>query len=140
MLHREGLDAYVVRRLDLPFRDVDWTVWDDLLRKVHHPKEEVGVALVGKNIDLHDAYLSVAEALRAGGFAHEAAVRIRWVPSDECADPHGAATAELHDVDGDLRARAGSASAASTASSAPSPTPAPTGSPRSACAWVCSAW
>ena len=82
VLHREGLDAYVVRRLDLPFRDVDWTTWDDLLRKVHHPKEEVTVALVGKYIDLHDAYLSVAEALRAGGFAHEAAVRIRWVPSD----------------------------------------------------------
>ena len=41
VLHREGLDAYVVRRLDLPFRDVDWTVWDDLLRRVHHPKEEV---------------------------------------------------------------------------------------------------
>ena len=38
VLHREGLDAYVVRRLDLPFRDVDWTVWDDLLRRVHHPK------------------------------------------------------------------------------------------------------
>ena len=38
VLHREGLDAYVVRRLDLPFRDVDWTVWDDLLRRVHHPQ------------------------------------------------------------------------------------------------------
>ena len=97
VLHREGLDAYVVRRLDLPFRDVDWTVWDDLLRKVHNPQEEVTVALVGKYVDLHDAYLSVAEALRAGGFAHEAAVRIRWVPSDECADPHGAHR-ELHDV------------------------------------------
>jgi len=98
VLHREGLDAYVVRRLDLPFRDVDWTTWDDLLRKVHHPKEEVTVALVGKYIDLHDAYLSVAEALKAGGFAHETAVRLRWVPSDECADPHGAHR-ELHDVD-----------------------------------------
>ena len=64
VLHREGLDAYVVRRLGLPFRDVDWTVWDDLLRRVHHPKEEVTIALVGKYVDLHDAYLSVAEALR----------------------------------------------------------------------------
>ena len=66
MLHSEGLDAYVVRRLNLPFRDVDWTQWDDLLRRVHHPAEEVTVALVGKYIDLPDAYLSVAEALRAG--------------------------------------------------------------------------
>ncbi|WP_028660730.1 CTP synthase [Nocardioides insulae] len=98
VLHREGLDAYVVRRLDLPFRDVDWTVWDDLLRRVHHPKEEITVALVGKYIDLPDAYLSVAEALRAGGFANEARVELRWIPSDECETPAGAAK-HLHDVD-----------------------------------------
>ena len=98
VLHREGLDAYLVRRLDLPFRDVDWTVWDDLLRRVHHPKEEVTVALVGKYVDLPDAYLSVAEALRAGGFAHEAKVQIRWVASDECQTPAGAAR-NLQDVD-----------------------------------------
>jgi CTP synthase len=98
VLHREGLDAYLVRRLDLPFRDVDWTVWDDLLRRVHHPKEEVTVALVGKYVDLPDAYLSVAEALRAGGFAHEAKVQLRWVASDECQTPAGAAR-NLQDVD-----------------------------------------
>ena len=98
VLHREGLDAYVVRRLDLPFRDVDWTDWDDLLRRVHHPAEEVTVALVGKYIDLPDAYLSVAEALRAGGFAHEAKVHLRWIASDECATPSGAAR-QLSDVD-----------------------------------------
>jgi CTP synthase len=98
VLHREGLDAYVVRRLDLPFRDVDWTDWDELLRRVHHPAEEVSVALVGKYVDLHDAYLSVAEALRAGGFAHDARVDLRWVPSDECEDPAGAAR-HLSDVD-----------------------------------------
>jgi CTP synthase len=91
VIHREGLDAYVVRRLALPFRDVDWTVWDDLLRRVHHPTEEVSIALVGKYIDLPDAYLSVAEALRAGGFAHEAKVKLHWIPSDECATPAGAA-------------------------------------------------
>src|SRR6476620_3854682 len=98
VLHRECLDAYVVRRLDLPFRDVDWTMWDDLLRRVHHPKEDVVVALVGKYIDLPDAYLSVAEALRAGGFAHEAKVHLRWIPSDECQTPAGASR-HLSDVD-----------------------------------------
>lgn len=98
VLHREGLDAYLVRRLDLPFRDVDWTVWDALLQRVHHPSEEVTVALVGKYVDLPDAYLSVAEALRAGGFANDAKVHLRWVPSDECATPAGAARA-LEDVD-----------------------------------------
>ena len=98
VLHTEGLDAYVVRRLNLPFRDVDWTVWDDLLRRVHHPSEEVTIALVGKYIDLPDAYLSVAEALRAGGFAHEAKVNLVWVPSDECQTHEGAAR-HLADVD-----------------------------------------
>ena len=98
VLHREGLDAYVVRRLDLPFRDVDWTRWDDLLRRVHHPNEEVTVGLVGKYIDLPDAYLSVVEALRAGGFAHEAKVNVRWIPSDECETPAGARR-HLEDVD-----------------------------------------
>ena len=98
VLHREGLDAYLVRRLNLPFRDVDWTLWDDLLKRVHHPNEEVTVALVGKYIDLPDAYLSVVEALRAGGFAHEAKVNIEWVPSDDCATPDGAAR-RLGDVD-----------------------------------------
>jgi CTP synthase len=99
VLHAEGLDAYVVRRLGLPFRDVDWTAWDDLLRRVHHPAHDVTVALVGKYIDLPDAYLSVTEALRAGGFANDARVNIRWVTSDDCSTPEGAAAA-LAGVDG----------------------------------------
>ena len=99
VLHREGLDAYVVRRLDLRFRDVDWTRWNDLLQRVHHPQEEVVVALVGKYVDLPDAYLSVVEALRAGGFANRAKVGIRWVPADACATQEGAAR-HLSDVDG----------------------------------------
>jgi CTP synthase len=99
VLHSEGLDAYVVRRLDLPFRDVDWTQWDELLRRVHDPADEVTIALVGKYVDLPDAYLSVAEAIRAGGFAHDAKVHLRWVPSDECATEAGAAQ-HLGDVDG----------------------------------------
>ncbi|WP_063713340.1 CTP synthase [Nocardia tenerifensis] len=98
VLHREGLDAYVVRKLGLPFRDVDWTVWGDLLDRVHSPRETVEVALVGKYVDLPDAYLSVTEALRAGGFASRAKVLIRWVPSDECETPAGAQSA-LRDVD-----------------------------------------
>ncbi|MGI8700686.1 MAG: CTP synthase, partial [Nocardioidaceae bacterium] len=98
VLHSEGLDAYVVRRLALPFRDVDWRQWDELLHSVHHPAEEVTVALVGKYIDLPDAYLSVAEALRAGGFPTSTRVNIRWVASDECATREGAA-ANLADVD-----------------------------------------
>ncbi|MDP9182817.1 MAG: CTP synthase [Actinomycetota bacterium] len=101
VLHSEGLDAYVVRRLGLPFRDVDWTDWDQLLQRVHHPAREVTVALVGKYVDLPDAYLSVTEALRAGGFHNDAKVVIRWVPSDDCETPDGAAKA-LDGVDGVL--------------------------------------
>ncbi len=90
VIHSEGLDAYVVRRLGLPFRDVDWTNWDDLLRRVHHPSNEVTIGLVGKYIDLPDAYLSVTEAIRAGGFHHDCKVNLRWVSSDDCATPEGA--------------------------------------------------
>ncbi len=101
VLHGEGLDAYVVRRLGLPFRDVDWAVWGDLLGRVHNPKETVRIAVVGKYVDLPDAYLSVTEALRAGGFAHRAKVEIVWVASDSCETPAGAAHA-LSGVDGVL--------------------------------------
>jgi CTP synthase len=90
VLHSEGLDAYVIRRLGLPFRDVDWHDWDELLRRVHNPEHGVEIALVGKYIDLPDAYLSVTEAMRAGGFHHDAKVSIRWVASDECQTDAGA--------------------------------------------------
>jgi CTP synthase len=101
VLHSEGLDAYVVRRLGLPFRDVDWSDWDELLRRVHRPARSVTIALVGKYVDLPDAYLSPAEALRAGGFGNDARVNIRWVPSDECETPEGAAR-QLDGADGIL--------------------------------------
>ncbi len=98
VLYSEGLDGYVVRRLGLECGDVVWGEWNDLLERVHHPKHQVKIALVGKYIDLPDAYLSVTEALRAGGFANDARVNIKWVPSDECETPEGAA-AQLADVD-----------------------------------------
>jgi CTP synthase len=98
VLHSEGLDAFVIRRMGIPFRDVKWEAWDNLLDRVHNPKHEVTVALVGKYIDLPDAYLSVTEALRAGGFANYARVNIRWVASDDCETEAGARTA-LGDVD-----------------------------------------
>jgi len=101
VLHREGLDAYVVRRLNLSFHDVDWTVWGDLLDRVHHPAETVRIAIVGKYIDLPDAYLSVTEALRAGGFAHHARVELVWVASDDC-QTYAGASAALGDVQGVL--------------------------------------
>ena len=91
VLHDEHLDTFIVRRLGLPFRDLDWEEWGGLLDRVHRPSREVTVALVGKYVDLPDAYLSVAEAIRAGGFAHGARANVRWVASDSCETPEGAA-------------------------------------------------
>ena len=98
VLYKEGLDSYVVKRLGVKCTDVVWGEWEDLLDRVHNPKHEITVALVGKYIDLPDAYLSVTEALRAGGFANYAKVNIKWVPSDNCATDKDAAT-NLGDVD-----------------------------------------
>ena len=98
VLHSEGLDSYVVKRLQLKCTDVVWGDWEDLLNKVHNPKHEVTVALVVKNIDLPDSYLSVTEALRAGGFANYAKVNIKWVTSDSCASEKEAQQ-NLGDVD-----------------------------------------
>ena len=90
VLHSEGLDSYVVKRLGFECHDVVWGDWDELLEKVHHPKHTVKVGLVGKYIDLPDAYLSVSEALRAGGFANIAKIEIVWIASDECETAEGA--------------------------------------------------
>ncbi|KGA03792.1 CTP synthetase [freshwater metagenome] len=98
VLFNEGLDAYVIRRLGLPARDLVWGEWDELLQRVHNPAHQVSVALVGKYVDLPDAYLSVTEALRAGGFANNAKVNIKWVASDDCETAEGALAA-LKDVD-----------------------------------------
>ena len=99
VLFNEGLDAYIVRELELPFKDVNWAEWEDLLERVHNPKEEVNIAIVGKYIDLPDAYLSVTEAVKAGGFANYAKTNVLWVAADECETVEGAAKA-LVNVDG----------------------------------------
>jgi CTP synthase len=90
VLHKEGLDSYLVRRLGLPANDVAWQEWDALLERVHNPAHTVKVGLVGKYVDLPDAYLSVTEALRAGGFANNAKVEINWIVSDDCETEAGA--------------------------------------------------
>jgi len=99
MLHDQHLDAYIIEQLGLVADDVNWDGWSELLETVHDPKFEVTIGLVGKYIDLPDAYLSVTEALKAGGFAHKTKVSIRWVASDTCETPEGAAK-QLSDLDG----------------------------------------
>ena len=99
VLHEQGLDKYITDALSLPVTDVDWTAWQLVLDAVREPKHEVTIGLVGKYIDLPDAYLSVTEALRAGGFAQQTKVKLEWIPSDTCETPEGAA-AMLAELDG----------------------------------------
>jgi CTP synthase len=98
VLHSEGLDSYIIRSLKLDVSDVDWSGWTPVLNAVHDPKHEITIGLVGKYIDLPDAYLSVTEALRAGGFAESTKVNIRWIKSDDCETDEGAAK-NLTDLD-----------------------------------------
>jgi CTP synthase len=92
MLNEQGLDSYIVDALGLGAKaaEVDWTRWSKVLNAVHNPKHEVTIGLVGKYIDLPDAYLSVTEALKAGGFAQETKVQVQWIASDLCETPEGA--------------------------------------------------
>lgn len=98
VLHAQHLDTYIIRRLGLPFRDVDWTTWGGLLDSVHNPKGEVNIGIVGKYIDLPDAYLSVAEAVRAAGFGANVKANVRWIASDDC--ENGNAENALAGLDG----------------------------------------
>ncbi|MBF4458946.1 CTP synthase [Pseudoclavibacter sp. VKM Ac-2867] len=98
VLRDQGLDEYIIEQLKLPAEPIEWSAWERLLEVVHQPKHQITVGLVGKYIDLPDAYLSVTEALRAGGFANQTRVKLRWIPSDECETAEGSA-AQLSDVD-----------------------------------------
>lgn len=83
MMQDEGLDSIVVNKLNLPDRPADMEDWKKMVHKILNPKKEVTVALVGKYVALHDAYLSVVEALSHAGVADETKVNIKWVDSEE---------------------------------------------------------
>lgn len=89
-LHRGGMDTFLVQRPGLTLRDADWTEWNGLRERVHNPSHRLEVALVGKYVDLHDAYPSVSEAIRHAGFTCDARVDIRWIASSACETPEGA--------------------------------------------------
>ncbi|CAH0435261.1 CTP synthase [Clostridium neonatale] len=83
MLHDEGLDNLVCEKLHLGCKDIDNSEWVKMVHKIKNLKDEVEIALVGKYVELHDAYLSVVEALSHGGYANNAKVKIRWVNAEE---------------------------------------------------------
>ena len=86
MLEREGLADVVVRRLGLICHMPDLTEWATMVHRAKHPQGTVTIALVGKYVALHDAYLSVVEALTHGGIENDVKVDIRWVNSETVTD------------------------------------------------------
>ena len=81
MLEKQGFSAIVCRELDLPARDPDLGDWEAMVERIKAASKHVTVGLVGKSVQLHDAYLSVGEALRHAGYALGAEVEIRWIDS-----------------------------------------------------------
>ena len=92
LLHASGLDTYALGRFGLDYEDVSEEKWDDLLYQVHTPTRFLKLGVVGKQ-DHPDTYLSVREALRHGGFAHNTKVSVKWVAADDCETPEAAAEA-----------------------------------------------
>ncbi len=99
-LMNEGLDSLVCERLDLDCPPADLAEWRELTNRIAERREEVEIALVGKYVKLHDAYLSVHEALKHAGINHGSRVRVRWVDSEH--QSYEEAAAELDQVDGVL--------------------------------------
>ncbi len=95
----EGLDAVAVERLGLPDVEPDLTEWERIAERVQAAREQVTIAIVGKYVELPDAYLSVVEALRHGGIANDVEVVLRWVASDDLG-------IDASDGDGDAEQRA----------------------------------
>jgi CTP synthase len=83
VLHAEGLDDSLVHHLRLPEVEPDVSEWTALVERIQTATEPLDIAVVGKYVNLPDAYLSVTEALKHGGFANGAEVRLRWIASDE---------------------------------------------------------
>ena len=79
LLYKEGLDAIVCKKLNLSCGEPNNTEWENMVEKIKKPKKYVTIGLVGKYVELHDAYLSVVEALSHGGLVHDAEVRIKWI-------------------------------------------------------------
>ncbi|WP_425413696.1 CTP synthase [Nitriliruptor alkaliphilus] len=90
-MRAEGLDTVVMKRLGLPASEPDLTEWQALVDRVHGARDTATVAIVGKYVELPDAYLSVVEALRHGGIANGVNVELRWIASDDLTptDAHG---------------------------------------------------
>ena len=84
--HKQGFDEIVLKQFKLPIKKANLKYWEDLVKTVDNLKNEIEIALVGKYVELHDAYISVAEALKHAGYKYNTKVNINWVDSEELED------------------------------------------------------
>jgi CTP synthase len=99
-LHEEGLDDRIVEALDLRVPKKDLTQWETIVKRIKHPSNSVNIALVGKYVDLKEAYKSLCEALTHGGIANDAKLNICWADSEDIESK--SAKELLKDMDGIL--------------------------------------
>lgn len=83
MLKDEGFDKIALQKLGLPVTDVDMSQWEAMVQKILNPQKRVKIAMVGKYVALHDAYLSVSEGLHHAGIVHDTAIDIEWIDSED---------------------------------------------------------
>jgi CTP synthase len=100
MLHKEGLDTLVCEKLSLPCKEIDNTEWSNMVNNIKNLSRSVTIALVGKYVELHDAYISVVESLNHGGYANDANINIKWINAMDVTKENAAEY--LKDVDGIL--------------------------------------
>jgi CTP synthase len=100
-LNREGLDLQILRLLHLENRPQNFAPWLELVERLHHPQGEVRIAVVGKYVQLEDAYKSLREALLHGGLAHHQKTVLEWIEAEELTSTEQAAE-RLHGYDGIL--------------------------------------
>ncbi len=99
MLEKAGLGKVLCKLFGIEYKTPDLQDWQDMVKTYYNPEREVNIALVGKYVELPDAYLSVVEALTAAGIYHKTNVKIKWVDSEKI-NSKDEAKAELSDVDG----------------------------------------
>ena len=87
MMQKEGLDKIALTRLRMDYGPADMSDWERMVYKINHLKKKVKVAVVGKYVELPDAYISITEALHHGGIANDATVKIAWVNAEKIEDP-----------------------------------------------------
>ena len=100
ILKNEGLDQIVAKKLGVDGMKTDLSEWEEIVRKIKNPTKELNIALVGKYVELHDAYLSVAEALCHGGIANDVKVNIKWVHSEKLEENDVDLASTFNNIDG----------------------------------------